>query len=102
MFLYLRFGKLKGLGEFMRTLNASEGEALLDTKCLGSARFLTFMRRMLLRRHLMRPSTLCPYVYGLGSECCFFYYFIKLFVYCNFLSPMLLQTFLSKESSKIP
>ena len=32
MLLNLEFGKLKGLGELMRTLNAPEDEACLDTK----------------------------------------------------------------------
>ena len=52
MFLNLRCGKLKGLGELMRTLNVPEGELRLDTKRVGSARFPTFLRRMLLRRHI--------------------------------------------------
>ena len=39
--------KLKGLGELMHTLNASEGEVRLDTKCVGNARFPTCLRHML-------------------------------------------------------
>ena len=38
VFLNLRCGKLKGLGELMRILNASYGEVCLDIKCLGSTR----------------------------------------------------------------
>ena len=52
VFLNLECGKLKGLGELMRTLNVPEGELRLDTKRVGSARFPTFLRRMLLRRHI--------------------------------------------------
>ena len=48
MFLNLGCGKLKGLRELIHTLNAPEGEARLDTKHLGSARFPTFLRQMLL------------------------------------------------------
>ena len=48
VFLNLGCGKLKGLGELMRTLNAIEGETCLDTKCMGSARFPIFPQRMLL------------------------------------------------------
>ena len=39
--------KLKGLGELMHTLKASEGEVRLDTKCVGNERFPTFLRCML-------------------------------------------------------
>ena len=42
VFLNLRCEKLKGLEELMRTLNAPEGEARLDTKYMGSARFPIF------------------------------------------------------------
>ena len=37
MVLNLGCGKLKGLGKLKRTLNASEGEARLDAKRVGSA-----------------------------------------------------------------
>ena len=46
MVLSLECGKSKGLGELMRTLNASEGEVHLDTKRVGSARLLTHLQRM--------------------------------------------------------
>ena len=39
-------GKLKGLGELMRILSASEGEVGLDSKRLGIERFPTHLRRM--------------------------------------------------------
>ena len=45
--LNLRRGKLKGLGKSMRTSNASEGEASLDTKCVGSTRLLICMWRIM-------------------------------------------------------
>ena len=45
--LNIRFRKVKGLGELMRTSNAPEGEALLDAKRVGSACFLTCLRCML-------------------------------------------------------
>ena len=77
-------GKLKGLGKSTSTSNASEDEACLDTKRLGSARFPTC---------LWRP---------LGSECCLFYYFTKSFACCNFISPVLLQTLLSRKSLEVP
>ena len=47
VFLSLRCGKLKGLGELMRTLNVSEGEGRLDDKRVGSASFPMCLRRML-------------------------------------------------------
>ena len=47
MLLNLECGNLKGLGELMRTLNASEGEVILDTKSMGSARFPIYLQRML-------------------------------------------------------
>ena len=50
--LNIRFGKVKGLGELMRTSNAPEGEARLDAKRVGSACFPTCLRRMLSRRHI--------------------------------------------------
>ena len=37
---------LKGLGELMRILNASEGEVHWDTKRVGSASFPTCLQRM--------------------------------------------------------
>ena len=40
MLLSLGYGKLKGLGELIRTLNAPEGEVRLDTKRMGSTCFL--------------------------------------------------------------
>ena len=46
--LNLGCGKLKRLGELMCTLNAPKGEARLDTKRVGSAHFLIFLRCMLL------------------------------------------------------
>ena len=52
MLLNLWCGKLKGLGELKRTLNASEDEVRLDTKRMGNARFATFLLHMLLRRHI--------------------------------------------------
>ena len=55
-----------------------------------------------LTAHLMRQSMFHPYIYGLGSECCLLYYFTKPFAYCNFVSPVLLQTSLLRESSEIP
>ena len=45
--LRLGCGKLKGLGELVRTLNASEGEVHLDTKRVGSARFPTCLRHVM-------------------------------------------------------
>ena len=48
MLLSFRCGKLKGLGELMHMLNASECEVGLDSKCVGNARFLTHLRRMVL------------------------------------------------------
>ena len=47
MLLNLGCKMLKGLGKLMRTLNAQEGEAFLDTTCMGSTRFPTCLRRML-------------------------------------------------------
>ena len=47
MLLNLKCGKLKGLGELMRTLNLPEGEVRLDTKSVGSAHFPTCLRRIL-------------------------------------------------------
>ena len=49
MLLNLECGKLKGLGELMLTLNAREGKAHLDTKCVGSACFPTFLGCMMFR-----------------------------------------------------
>ena len=43
MLLNLRCGKLKGLGEWMRTLNASESEVCLDIKSMGNAHFPTYL-----------------------------------------------------------
>ena len=40
-------GKLKGLGKSRRTLNAPKGEACLDTKGVGRARFLICLRHMM-------------------------------------------------------
>ena len=48
MLLNIGCRKLKGLGEFIGKLNASKGETRLDTKRVGSARFPTFLWRMLL------------------------------------------------------
>ena len=50
--LSLGCGKLKGLGELVRALNASEGEVYLDTKRVGSARFPICLRCMMPRRHI--------------------------------------------------
>ena len=47
MLLNLECGKLKGLGELMRTLNMSEGEVCLDTKRVGSPRFPICLRCMI-------------------------------------------------------
>ena len=52
MLLNLGCGKLKGLRELMRTLNALEGEACLDTKHVGSIRFPTFLRRVMFQQHI--------------------------------------------------
>ena len=54
-----------------------------------------------LMAHLMYLLMFCPYIYGLGFECCFLYDFTELFAYCNFIYHVLLQTFLSNESSEI-
>ena len=48
MILSLRCRKLKGLGELIRTLNVLRGEVHLDTKRVGSARFPTCLRHLLL------------------------------------------------------
>ena len=47
MLLSLGCEKLVGLGELMRTLNMPKGEVCLDTKRVGSARFLTCLGCML-------------------------------------------------------
>ena len=73
MLLSLGCGKLKGLRELMRTLNVLKGEVNLDTKHVGRTRLPTrLMAHGALTTHLMCPLMFCPYIYGLGSECCFF------------------------------
>ena len=47
MLLSLGYGKFKGLGKLMRTLNVPKGEVHLDTKHVGSARLSTRLRRMM-------------------------------------------------------
>ena len=47
MLLNLECGKLKGLEEVMRTLNESYGEVRLDINCVSSARFPTWLQRMM-------------------------------------------------------
>ena len=62
MLLNFGRGKLKGLGELMHTLNATEGEVRLDTKLVGSARFPMSTAHAALTAHLMCPLMFCPYV----------------------------------------
>ena len=100
--LNIRYGKLKGLGEMMRTLNVSEDEVHLDIKRVGSARFQHFCGACYFDDTFDALVNVEPLCIGVALRVLFLLRFHRTICLLQFLSPVLLQTFLSKESLEIP